>query len=867
MSAWVLRAVACGSLLTMPAPVGAQEPPPRAAIEALAGVAHPRPAPASPGAGELERALAAQDWPRAEQLLAQAIERSPRSTALLKQIAGVFLADRRPLNAAIALKKAEALAPLDPESRFRLVLAYVAMGQREWARPELERLVTAAPETAIYHYWLGRLDYDAGQYAAAVAHLQAAAIRDPSFPRTFDNLGLCYEALNQIDVALTQYREAVRLNRLAVDPSPWPAINLGSALARGGAYGEAETVLREAVRIDPAAAPAQYHLGTVLEQTNRARRGHPGAARCRRRRSRLRRPALRAGADLPAAGTDRGRRRRAGRVHGPPPGPDARRGRSGVEAVTGARLLVAAVAFLALSAPSSPRAEPGSGSGRGAARAGAGAAQRARRDRGRPRPRRRGGGEGGDRSGDRRVSRGSGRPQPRRRDRRTARRVAGRPGSFRGGHPPAAAIAGGLRQPRAAAPGARGCRPTARPAALAVYARLLAIDPQQPEALFQTAVLHVLDGRSDAARQAIDRLPEAARGRPPVLAVRAVALAGSGDADGARSTVAALAAHPQLAREDIDAVLPALARLPAPGTEQAFLELLDRRGWAAPATLRRLAAIESAAGRHVEARAWLEKAAARGVPDGALLIELARAAFKAGDAKGALGYLAHARDLEPTNVAVHFLFGIVCVELNLGAEAYESLARAVALAPDDPDINYAMGAVSLHRHDSSEALPYFEAYVRLRPGDPRGRFALGAAKYHSQRLEEAVTDLAAAANDQQTAAGAHYYLARIARQRQDLETARREIDAALGVNASFADGWAERGLIETRRGDYASAEAALQKALTLDPDNYEATLHLAALYGRTRDPRKAAQEARLQTLVARREIRAQEFLRLVQAVP
>ena len=184
--------------------------------------------------------------------------------------------------------------------------------------------MAAAPETAIYHYWLGRLDYDAGQYAAAIAHLQAAAIRDPSFPRTFDNLGLCYEALNQIDLAIAQYREAVRLNRLVADPSPWPAINLGSALARGGAYEEAEALLREAVRIDPAAAPAQYHLGTVLEQTNRPDEADPGAARRRRRRSRLRRPALRAGPDLPAAGTDRRRRRGAGRVHGPPPGPDAR---------------------------------------------------------------------------------------------------------------------------------------------------------------------------------------------------------------------------------------------------------------------------------------------------------------------------------------------------------------------------------------------------------------------------------------------------------------------------------------------------------------------------------------------------------------
>jgi tetratricopeptide (TPR) repeat protein len=273
MSAWLLRAIVCGSLLAVPAIVAAQEQapqqPPHAGIEALAGVARPRPAPAKAGASELDRALAASDWTRAEQLLAEAIERSPRSAALLKQIAGVFLADRRPLNAAIALKKAEALAPLDPESRFRLVLAYVAMGQREWARPELERLVAAAPETAIYHYWLGRLDYDAGQYAAAVDHLKVAATRDPSFPRTFDNLGLCYEALNQVDLAMTQYREAVRLNRLAAEQSPWPAINLGSALARSGAYEEAETLLREAVRIDPAAAPAQYHLGTVLEQTNR----------------------------------------------------------------------------------------------------------------------------------------------------------------------------------------------------------------------------------------------------------------------------------------------------------------------------------------------------------------------------------------------------------------------------------------------------------------------------------------------------------------------------------------------------------------------------------------------------------------------
>jgi tetratricopeptide (TPR) repeat protein len=153
------------------------------------------------------------------------------------------------------------------------------------------------------------------------------------------------------------------------------------------------------------------------------------------------------------------------------------------------------------------------------------------------------------------------------------------------------------------------------------------------------------------------------------------------------------------------------------------------------------------------------------------------------------------------------------------------------------------------------------------PDDPRGRFALGAARFYSRQLEDARSDLLAAARAPETATGAHFFLARIARQLNDLDTARREIDLALAANATYADAWAERGLIETRSGLYAEAEASLTKALSLEPDNYEATMNLAALYGRTRDPRRAEQEARLAKLIEKREVRMQDFLRLVQVVP
>ncbi len=69
-------------------------------------------------------------------------------------------------------------------------------------------------------------------------------------------------------------------------------------------------------------------------------------------------------------------------------------------------------------------------------------------------------------------------------------------------------------------------------------------------------------------------------------------------------------------------------------------------------------------GDFVTARATLERLGGESPPV-PVLLDLARAADKAGDHTGALGYLAHARSLEPQNAAVHFLFGIVCVELDL----------------------------------------------------------------------------------------------------------------------------------------------------------------------------------------------------------
>jgi tetratricopeptide (TPR) repeat protein len=225
--------------------------------------------PPTPSREAIEKAVRARNWEQAENLLVADIQKRPDSPELLTFLAGIFMADRKPLNAAIAFKKAEALAPLNDSSRYALAIAYIAMGRGDWARPELERLEKSDPADTTYQYWLARLDYDDGFYGSAIERLNQVIEAQPDFVRAHDNLGLNYEAQDDPDSAVLHYREAIRLNRQAAFKSPWPPLNLGILLRSRGELKEAERLFRESIEYDDTFAQAHYQLGALLEQMER----------------------------------------------------------------------------------------------------------------------------------------------------------------------------------------------------------------------------------------------------------------------------------------------------------------------------------------------------------------------------------------------------------------------------------------------------------------------------------------------------------------------------------------------------------------------------------------------------------------------
>lgn len=214
----------------------------------------------------VQEALKARDYTRAETILVSEINKHPASPELLTLAGGIFFLDGKYLNSAIAFKKADKICALDDRNRFTLALDYIILNHRDWARPELEKLAKSDPKNPLYPYWLGRLDYDAMQFTAAVERYRKALELDSTFMKAYDNLGLCYEALGKYDQAVQTYQQAIRLDRQVHPGSPWPALNLGSLLVKLDRLAEAEGYLRESLREDPKLPQAHYQLALLLEK-------------------------------------------------------------------------------------------------------------------------------------------------------------------------------------------------------------------------------------------------------------------------------------------------------------------------------------------------------------------------------------------------------------------------------------------------------------------------------------------------------------------------------------------------------------------------------------------------------------------------
>lgn len=407
----------------------------------------------------------------------------------------------------------------------------------------------------------------------------------------------------------------------------------------------------------------------------------------------------------------------------------------------------------------------------------------------------------------------------------------------------------------------------ARAEALRLSLKALELDPHNDEANYNAANILFWNKQYRLSLERLRVLSAQARVQIGAQALGCADQASIGARDATAEAEIALAANTDLTEQDAETCLPSLRQAHRADLIEPLLVSVAGHQSLSSAGLRTLGLAQEAEGKLTAARATLESAFALDSKSVVILEDLTRVAKAAKDNEGALGYLAHARDIEPTNPALPYEFGVICVRLNLFAEARKAISDALRIEPNNPEYNLGMGTVISFSEDPSQAIPYLKRYHELRPADPQGLLALGTASFRAKDFDDASGWLRQAVKNTKTASEAHSYLGRIARQESHMDVATAELKQSLLLQPGQPDVLAELGQISVQTRDFSHATAYFEQALRADPDSYAANFGLLQLYARTGDPRREQQSQRFDQIKNKKEERDKQMMRAIELRP
>ena len=217
-------------------------------------------------AAALAKAVGEASWGDAESILVRGSETDPDNAALLRALGIAHYQSGRYYPAAAALKRADAISPLEREARFLLANSFLRLERRHWARAELEQLLRSHPEHEPYRLALARVHYHQQRFAAGASELGQAIALTGGSVETLDLLGQCLEGLGRLGEASEAYRQAISLGDEGSTGTVWPHFHLGSLLNDLGDIEPARESLELAASIDPGNATVQLELGIVLRK-------------------------------------------------------------------------------------------------------------------------------------------------------------------------------------------------------------------------------------------------------------------------------------------------------------------------------------------------------------------------------------------------------------------------------------------------------------------------------------------------------------------------------------------------------------------------------------------------------------------------
>ena len=198
------------------------------------------------------------------------LQLAPAQAEVHYQLARVEARLGRDAEAHTLMEQALDVAPNDTGIRADLAALYREAGQRELARAALVEGLTTGDgdgEESVLHYELGRLLWEEGDGAGALAQFERARIADPDLYPVYRYLGLIHSAEGRLDSALAAFTAFA-------DRQPGNAaaqVSIGIVHSRMGALDAAEEAFKAAIELGGAEGDAALKLGGLYVHQRRLR--------------------------------------------------------------------------------------------------------------------------------------------------------------------------------------------------------------------------------------------------------------------------------------------------------------------------------------------------------------------------------------------------------------------------------------------------------------------------------------------------------------------------------------------------------------------------------------------------------------------
>jgi tetratricopeptide (TPR) repeat protein len=246
-----------------------------------------------------------------------------------------------------------------------------------------------------------------------------------------------------------------------------------------------------------------------------------------------------------------------------------------------------------------------------------------------------------------------------------------------------------------------------------------------------------------------------------------------------------------------------------------------------------LARVREAEGRKPEARQLLAEALHLQPKSFDILFDCARVAAEENRWKDSVELLKRANAVKPDDPAVLMKLAVESMQIGEVESARLASRRLYDLEPNNPDAQYVYGRILQDTQRFQEVLdPLARKMVAARPDDPHALFLLGMVDYDEGHEAESRQEFTRSLELDPKNNDTRYYLAMLDEREGNFDEARNGLEEVVKTDPNHAGAQQELGVIRLRQGDVAGARTALEIALKLRPDIPQTHYQLGLVYAR-----------------------------------